>query len=122
VEQELPASLGEGQIAEFVEDDEVHPRRQINAAAFARQPEIGEGEKLGRIVEGVLSEGEAVRLLGRIDFRVRSGDPRQIVSAPPGPRASEGRLPCGKLPSPGSVPAFRRERLAQRLDSPVALR
>ena len=34
MEQELSASLGEGQIAEFVEDDEVHPRQMLGKPAL----------------------------------------------------------------------------------------
>jgi hypothetical protein len=34
VEQELAAGLGKGQIAEFVEDDEVHPRQVLGKPAL----------------------------------------------------------------------------------------
>jgi hypothetical protein len=34
VEQELTAGLGEWQIAEFIEDDEVHPRQMVGETAL----------------------------------------------------------------------------------------
>ena len=35
VEEQLPAGLGEGQVAEFVEDDEVTPGELVRGAALA---------------------------------------------------------------------------------------
>ena len=41
VEQELAAGLGEGQVAELVEDDEVHPREVVGHAALAAGAALG---------------------------------------------------------------------------------
>ena len=41
VEQELAAGLGEGQIAEFIEDDEVHAGQMIGETALASIPGLG---------------------------------------------------------------------------------
>jgi len=41
VEQELAAGLCEGQIAEFIEDDEVHAGQMIGETALASIPDLG---------------------------------------------------------------------------------
>ena len=41
VEQELAAGLGEGQIAEFIEDDEVHTGQMIGKTALASIADLG---------------------------------------------------------------------------------
>src|SRR5204863_8734257 len=41
VEQELTAGLGEWQIAEFVEDDEVHPRQMVGKTARSEERRVG---------------------------------------------------------------------------------
>ena len=41
VEQELPAGLGEGQIAEFIQDDKVHASQMISKAALAGVAGLG---------------------------------------------------------------------------------
>ena len=41
VEEQLPAGLGEGQVAEFVEDDEVAPGELVRGAALASGADLG---------------------------------------------------------------------------------
>ena len=41
VEEQLPAGLGEGQVAEFVEDDEVAAYELVRGAALASGAELG---------------------------------------------------------------------------------
>jgi hypothetical protein len=41
VEQQLPAGLGEGEIAEFVEDDEVEAREVIGEPSLAASTALG---------------------------------------------------------------------------------
>jgi hypothetical protein len=41
VEQELSAGLGEGQIPEFIEDDEVHPRQVLGKSALVPVAGLG---------------------------------------------------------------------------------
>ena len=41
MEEQLPAGLGEGEIAEFVEDDEVEPGKMIGNAALAAGTGLG---------------------------------------------------------------------------------
>ena len=41
VEQELPAGLGEGQVAELIKDDEVHARQMISKATLANVAGLG---------------------------------------------------------------------------------
>jgi hypothetical protein len=41
VEQQLPAGLGEGQIAEFIEDDEVQTGKIIGKPSLATSPPLG---------------------------------------------------------------------------------
>src|SRR5215510_5130586 len=41
VEQELPAGLGEGQITEFIQDDEVHAGQMISKATLMNIPGLG---------------------------------------------------------------------------------
>ncbi len=41
MEEQLPAGLGEGQVSEFVEDDEVAPGELVGGAALASGAEFG---------------------------------------------------------------------------------
>ena len=41
MEQELATGLGEGQIAEFIEDDEVHPCQVIGEPPLPSIPDLG---------------------------------------------------------------------------------
>lgn len=69
----LAAGLGERQVAEFVEDDEVEPHEQIGDLALAAGPRLG--------VEPVDEVDDGVELATRALANATAGDRhRQMIS------------------------------------------
>ena len=92
VEEQLPASLSEGQVAEFVEDDEVAPGELVRGAALASGAEFGleEIDQVDDVVEA------AARALA--DAGPRDGDGEMGLAGAVPPTSTMLRLASKKPP------------------------
>ena len=92
MEQQLPAGLGEGQIAEFVEDDEVEAGEIVGEASLAAGAAFG----LEPIDE--IDGGEEAAARPGADAASRDGDRRCVLPVPVPPTSTTLRCWAMKAP------------------------
>ena len=103
VEEKLPAGLGEGQIAEFVEDDEVL------AGEIVGDPALPPGARLGLEPIDEIDGGEEAAARSRPDAASRDGESRAITA---------GRRPMKTTSAPLGKPCARRNGSTRPVSKP----
>ena len=115
VEEQLPAGLGEGQVAELVEDDEVAPGELVGGAALASGAEFGL-EEIDQVDGVVEAAARAARRASSSEPARNATDRRRTPCSTPTRRRVRPRarsFPPVSVPASGGAPAD--------VDGPAAL-